>query len=104
MNAKRKIFRTAIVTAVLWGIASAHTGTMGPINTYEEAIRLACAGEISEALRTFWTAAEMLFCRNDLITVIGLFAVAVHYGSVFAFFYKVFLCPPERTDDEQESL
>jgi len=104
MKATRKIIRTAIVTAVIWGIASAHTRTMGPISTYEEAIRLACTGEISEAFRTFWTAAEMLFCRNDLITVIGLFAVAVHYCSVLALFYKVFLCPPERTDDEQENL
>ena len=104
MEAKKKLLRIAIVTAVFWGIASAHTGTMGPIDTYTEAIRWAGSGVISEALRTFWTAAEMFFYRKDLITVIGLLSVAVHYGSVIALLYKVFLCPPERTDDEQQDV
>jgi len=104
MNATMKIFHAAIVTVVLWGIASAHTGTMGPLTTYGEAIRMACAGEISEAFRTFWTAAEMFSCLNDLITVTGFISVISHCGSVIAFFYRAFLCPPERTEDEQENL
>jgi len=95
MTATRKIFRTAMVTAVLWGIASAHTGTMGPINTYQEAIRLTCAGKISEPFRTFWTAAEMFFCLNDLMTVIGLLSVVVHCSAVFIFICRAFLCQPE---------
>ena len=101
MTATRKIFRTAIVTAVLWGIASAHSGTMGPINTYQEAIRLACAGEISETLRTFWTAAEMFSCLNDLLTVVGLLSVVVHCASVLAFIWKLFVCTPEHGDKEE---
>ena len=101
MTATRKIFRTAIITAVFWGVASAHTGTMGPINTYQEAIRLVCAGEISEALRTFWTAAEMFSCLNDLMTVIGLLSVAVHCASVLAFICKLFLCTPEHRDKDE---
>lgn len=101
MIATRKILCMVMVSAVVWGMASAHTGTMGPINTYKEAVRLAGAGDISEAFRTFWTAAEMLFCRNDLTTVIGLLSVAVHYGSVFAFLCRVFLYKPERRDEEE---
>ncbi len=101
MTPTRKIFRTAIITAVLWGVASAHTGTMGPVNTYQEAIRLVCAGEISEALRTFWTAAEMFSCLNDLLTVIGLLSVLVHYGSVFIFICRAFLCTPEHRDKDE---
>jgi len=104
MKAAIKIFRVAIVTAVLWGIASSHTGTMGPIDTYAEAVRWAGSGVISEAFRTFWSAAEMFFYRNDLITAVGLLSVAVHCGSVIALLYKVFLCRPQRTDDDQESL
>lgn len=96
-----KPLRTAIITAVLWGVASAHTGTMGPINTYQEAIRLACAGETSEALRTFWMAAEMFSCRNDLLTVVGLLSVLVHYGSVLAFICRAFLCTPEHGDKDE---
>jgi len=101
MTATRKIFRTVILTAVVWGIASTHTGTMGPINTYQEAIRLTCAGEISEALRTFWTAAEMFSCLNDLITVIGILSVIVHYASVLAFICKAFLYTPGHRDKQQ---
>ncbi len=101
MTATRKIFRTAIITAVFWGVASAHSGTMGPVNTYQEAIRLVCAGETSEALRTFWSAAEMFSCLNDLMTVVGLLSVAVHYGSVFIFICTVFLCTPEHGDKDE---
>lgn len=91
MKPTGKVFRILILTAAVWGIASTYTGTMGPINTYTEAVRLACAGEISEALRTFWMAAEMFSCLNDLITVIGLLSVVVHYASVLAFLWKAFL-------------
>jgi hypothetical protein len=74
---------------------------MGPINTYAEAVRLACAGEISEALRTFWTAAEMLSCLNDLITVIGLLSVVVHYALVLTLIYRAFLYTPGHRDKQQ---
>lgn len=91
MKPTGNVFRIVLLTAVVWGIASTHTGTMGPINTYAEAVRLACAGEISEALRTFWIAAGMFSCFNDLLTTVGLFSVVVHCVSVFILVWKAFL-------------
>ena len=104
MTATRKTFFAVMVSGVVWGMVSAHTGTMGPISTYEEAIRWACAGEISEAFRTFWTAAEMFFCRNDFTTVVGLLSVAAHIGSVFALFFRALLCVPGLRDDDRQDF
>jgi hypothetical protein len=91
MTPTRRMFRVVIVTAVLWAVASTHTGTMGPVTTYREAISLACAGEFSEALRTFWIAAGMFSCFNDLLTTVGLFSVVVHCVSVFILVWRAFL-------------
>jgi len=101
MKPTGKAFRIVILTAVVWGIASTLTRTMGPINTYLEAIRLAWAGEISEALRTFWTAADMFSCLNDFMTVVGFLSVVAHYASVLAFVCEVFLYTPRQIDKQQ---
>jgi hypothetical protein len=86
-----KTFRTVLLSAFLWGVASVHTGTMGPLTTYTEAVSLACAGEVSEALGMFWTAVEMFLCLNDFMSVVGLLSVVAHCGSVFIFFCRAFL-------------
>ncbi len=98
MTAIRKSFCAAVVSAVLWGMASVLAGSMGPIATYKEALKLAFEGELSLAFTTFWTAAEMFFYWNGLVGIIGLFSVAVHYGAVIALFCSIFLYQPRHKD------
>ena len=81
----RNSLALALVSLVLWAMAAATTGIMGPLSTYREAIMRLCEGRAGEGFRQFWAAAETCFCLNDLATILALVFVAVHLGSLVAF-------------------